>query len=100
MVVVVDITTVFPQEGDQYIMKVLICLGYSREMLLWLNRVQAFLQLLFSDILTVFEHKISPEILSRQLPGEAWLNMRWPNEQPTDLDFHLWRNAMSSICPS
>ena len=26
--------------------------------------------------------------------------MRWPVEHPTDLDMQLWKNAITSICPS
>jgi hypothetical protein len=26
--------------------------------------------------------------------------MRWPKEEPTDLDFLLWREAVEDICPS
>jgi hypothetical protein len=64
-VVVADFNADYPCEGDPFIMQVLIQSGYSKEMLLWLNRVQVSLQLLFmSDILTASGNKISPEILS------------------------------------
>ncbi len=70
-------------------------------MLIRLNRVRVALQLLFMlDILTAYNNKINPEILSQLTNEELWSNMRWPNEQPTELDYHLWRNTMISICPS
>ncbi len=53
-----------------------------------------------SDILTASGHKINLEVCSHCPPGKAWSSMRWPTEQPRDLDFLLWKNAMISICPS
>ena len=82
-------------------MQVLIQQYYPNDILLCLNCVQVYLQILFmSDILTASGHKINPEVLSHGPQLEAWSSMRWPTEQPTDLDFLLWRNAMISICPS
>ena len=70
-------------------------------MLIRLNRVRFALQLLFMlDILIVSGNKINPEILFQCPNEEEWSNMRWPNKQPTESDYHLWRNAMISICPS
>ncbi len=64
-VVVVDFKMVYPCEGNWFIMQVLIKLGYPKEMLLRLNRVQVSLQLLFiSDILSVSGNKINHKILS------------------------------------
>ncbi len=51
-VVVADHVIAFPREGDQFIMQVLLKQNYPNDILLCLNRVQAYLQLLFmSDIL-------------------------------------------------
>jgi hypothetical protein len=100
-VVVADHAIAFPQEGDRFIMQILLKQNYPNDILLCLYRVQVYLQLLFmSDILAVSGHKINPEVLSHQPPGKAWSSMRWPTEQPTDSDFLLWRNAMFYICPS
>ncbi len=98
---VVDFTTEFPHKGEQFVMQVLIPSGYPKEMLIRLNHVRVALQLLFmSDILTASSYKTYPEILSQCPNEEAWSDMRWPNKQPMDSDYHLWRNAMISICPS
>jgi hypothetical protein len=70
-------------------------------MLIRLNGVRDTLQLLFmSDILTASGNKINPVILSQRPNEEAWSDMRWPNKQLTESDYHLWRKAMISICPS
>ena len=100
-VVVADPTVVFLWEGNRFIMQVFIQQRYTKENLNQLNRVQISLQVLFmSGILTVAGHKVNPEVLSCQPPGDAWWNIWWPNEQPTELDFQLWRIAIQLICPS
>jgi hypothetical protein len=100
-VVGANIPTMYPREGNQFIMQVLIKMGYTNKMLLPLKRVWVFLQVLsMSDIFTASGHKINPEVLSRRTPDEAQSSMRWPTEQSTDLDLCLWRNAIISICPS
>ena len=100
-VVVAGLPTKYPCKGNQFIMQVLARSGYPQEMLLWLNHVWVALQLLFMlDILTASCNKINPEILSQHPNKEAWSDMRWLNEKPSDSDFQLWRNAMNSICPS
>jgi hypothetical protein len=100
-VIVADQRKEFPREGNQCIMQVLINAGYANKVLGRLNIVRVSLQLLFMlDILTVSGNKISIEILSYRPLGEAWSNMRWPNEHHTDSDMQLWRNAMLLICPS
>jgi hypothetical protein len=99
--VITDLTMEFPREGDQFIMQVLVRVGYTDEALSHLNRVRVSLQLLFKlDILTASGNKVNADILSRQPQGEAWSTMRWPNEHPTDSDMRLWRDTMISICPS
>jgi hypothetical protein len=95
----VDLT--LPREGDEFIMKVLVRNGFSNEALRRLNRVRVYQQLLFmSDVLTASGNKINSEVLSRRSEGEAWSNMTWPNENPTEMDFEMWRRAMLAICPS
>jgi hypothetical protein len=82
-------------------MQVLLRMGYDSEALLWLNRQWISLQLTFmSDILTASGNKINTKILSHHLLGEANSDMRWPQEQPTNSDMQLWKNAMVSICLS
>ena len=99
--VIGNINWVRPREGDEFIMQVLLHNGHTNDALRRLNRMRVCQQLLFmSDVLTASGNKINPEVLSRRPPGEAWSNMTWPNEHPTDLDFQMWHRAMLSICPS
>jgi hypothetical protein len=64
-VVVADLQLKYPREGDRFIMQVLIELGFTKDKLRILNRVQVSLQVLFlSDILTALGQKINPKILS------------------------------------
>ncbi len=59
--VVANLNQTFLHDGDQFIMQVLICSGFSNKMLLRLNRVRVCQQLLFmSDIFTVSENKNQP----------------------------------------
>jgi hypothetical protein len=82
-------------------MQVLARKGYNSDTLLWLNRVRISLQLLFmSDILTASGNIINTEILLRRLPEVSNLDMRWPQERPTNSDMQLQKNAILSICPS
>jgi hypothetical protein len=98
---VVDANQRYPQENNQFIMQVLIKSGYSGDMLKRLNCVRVLQQLLFmSDILTATGSKIDIEALTRRSEGETRLALRWPNEQPTQLDFQLWKNALQMICLS
>ncbi len=91
----------FPREGDDFIMQVILRVGYNFDKVKRINRVRVSMQVLFmSDILTASGHMIAPEILSPRPRGETRSNMRWPNEQPTSSDMTLWRNAMQAICPS
>ncbi len=91
----------FPWENDKFIMRVLIEKGYSGETLRRLNRVRVLQQALFmSDILTASGCKIDTEAMTRRCNGELRSSLRWPNEQPTDSDFVLWKTALQSICPA
>ena len=82
-------------------MKILSREGYSGEALQRLNKVRVSQQVLFLfDVLTASGGKVDPEVLLRRPKHEAWPSMRWPVEHPTDLDMQLWKNAITSICPS
>jgi hypothetical protein len=96
-----DFQLKYPREGDHFIMQVLIELRFTKDKLRILNQVQVSLQVLFLlDLLTASGQKINPEILSQCPPAKTWSKMRWPNKQPTEGNFQLWRSAMQAICPS
>ena len=99
--VVTDAGMVFLQEGNQFIMQVFFEKGYPWETLLRLNRVRVYWQVLFlSDIFTPSGNKIDTEIIVQPQVRRKQSQMRWPTEHPTKLDFQLWRNAMTALCPS
>jgi hypothetical protein len=82
-------------------MQVFIEKGYSREILLRLNRARVYWQALFVlDILTALGNKIDPEVLGQ--PNAHWKrsHLQWPTEHPTASDFQMWRDAIMAICPS
>jgi hypothetical protein len=91
----------FPRQGDKFLMLVCMECDHGREALIRLNRVRVHLQLIFlSDILSALGLRINPMVLQHQATGEFHLSMRCPKEEPTDLDFLLWRESVEDICPS
>jgi hypothetical protein len=99
--VIPDTGMAFPREGDQFIMQAFFKKGYSREILLRLNRVRIYLQALFiSDILTASGNKINTEMTAQSMTQRKQLRLRWPIEHPTGPDFQLWRDAVRALCPS
>ncbi len=75
--------------------------GHGREALIRLNRVRVHLQLIFlSNILFALGLRINPTVLQRQATGKFHSSMRWPKEEPTDLYFLLWWEAVEDTCPS
>jgi hypothetical protein len=99
--IIADGELVNPREGDRFLMQVLIERGYSREILLQLNRVRVYWQALFvSDILTASGNKIDPEVLGQPTTHRKRSHLRWPTEYPTASDFQTWRGAILALCPS
>ena len=96
-----DIYPHFLQDGNQFLMQVLLWPGYKGETLRRLNKVRISQQVLFlSDILTALGGRVDPNTLSRRPRLEAWSKMQWLVEQPSESDLQLWHNAIRSLCPS
>jgi hypothetical protein len=75
--------------------------GHSRDALRRLNRVRLHLQIIFlSDILSASGLRIDPSVLERRPQGVKRLTMQWPQEEPTDSNFDLWREAVEDISPT
>jgi len=90
-----------PRGGDRFLMQAFVEKGYSRDILLRLNRVRIYWQALFmSDILTASGNKIDPEVLVRPQVYRKRSHLRWPTEHPTASDFQTWRDAILTLCPS
>jgi hypothetical protein len=99
--VIADTGMAFPREGNRFIMQAFFEKGYSREILLRLNRVQIYLQALFiSDILTASGNKIDTEMIAQSMTQRKSSRLRWPIEHPTGPDFQLWRDTVRALCPS
>jgi hypothetical protein len=99
--IIADGELVNPREGDRFLMQVLIERGYSREILLQLNRVRLYWQALFvSDILTALGNKIDPEVLGQPTTHRKRSHLRLPTEYPTVSNFQTWRGAILALCPS
>jgi hypothetical protein len=99
--VIADTGMAFPREGNQFIMQAFFEKGYSREILLRLNRVRIYLQALFiSNILMASGNKIDTEMTAQSMTQRKRSRLRWPIEHPTGLDFQLWRDAVRALCPS
>ncbi len=96
-----DVSPHYPQDGDQFIMQVLLRAGYKGETLRHLNKVRISQQVLFlSDILTASGGRVDPTTLSHRPRLEARSKMRWPVEQPSESDLRLWHDAITSLCLS
>jgi hypothetical protein len=66
-----------------------------------LNRVRLHLQIIFlSNILLALGLRINPTVFQHREPGGNHSSIRWPREEPTELDFALWWEAVEDICPS
>ncbi len=88
--VIADTEMVFPREGDRFIIQAFFEKGYSRGILLRLNRVRIYWQALFlSDILTASGNKINTEMTAQRKIQRKRLRLRWPTEHPTESDFQL-----------
>ena len=90
-----------PRKGDRFLMQVFVEKGYSRSILLRLNRVRVFWKTLFVlDILTASGNKIDPEVLGRPQVSRRRSHLRRPTEHPDTSDFQTWRDAILALCPS
>ncbi len=91
----------FPQRGDKFLMLVFMDRGHSREALIWLNQVRLHLQIIFlSNTLLALGLRINPTVFQHQDPSVMHSTKKWPKEEPTEVDFELWREAMEDIFPS
>jgi hypothetical protein len=52
------------------------------------------------DILSALGQRINPTVLQRWKWGVNCSTKKWPREEPTELDFAYWQEAVEDICPS
>ena len=87
MVEVNNIELVMPREGDQWLMRLFMAVGFSKDQLLRLNRVRIYMQVLFlSDVLGANGKTLDPKYLKKRPDGENWSTIKFPQERPPRKD--------------
>jgi hypothetical protein len=94
-VTVHNLRSVFPQEGDNWLMTRLIAIGYRGNDLWTLNRVRKHQQVLFlSDILGAGGESLDKCYLQKQRGTERWSTMKFPRNVVTEVEMHLWHRQL------
>ena len=100
MVELNDVKIALPRYGDQWLMRLLIRLGYTSQELERLNRVRISFQVLFlSDILGASGHLLDEKYLRRREVGNKWPTYNFPKEKPPNKDINLWQTALRRLVP-
>ena len=93
-----NLCSVFPQEGDGWLLARLIAIGYSNDVLWMLNRVRKHQQVLFlSDILGAGEESLNKRYLRNRQETDCWSTMKSPWEVVTEVEMHLWHMAITQV---
>lgn len=101
MVEFTDVPIEMTREGDQWLMRLFVELGFSPADLKRLNRVRLFQQVVFlSDVLGASGKVLDERYLKRRPAGERWSTLRFPNERPPRKDFQLWAEALQLVAPA
>ncbi len=97
-VMVHNLRSVFPREGDDWLMARLITIGYRGNDLQTLNRVRKQQQvLLLSDILRARGESLDKRYLQKRRGTERWSTIKFPREVMTEVEMHLWRTAITQV---
>ena len=97
-VTVHNLQSIFPQDGDDWLMARFIRLGYGAEDLLILNRVRKHQQVLFlSDILGAGGELLDKQYFQKWQDADPWSMMRFPREMMTEVEMHLWRTTNTQV---
>jgi hypothetical protein len=97
-VMVHNLRSVFPQEGDDWLMARLIAIGCRGNDLQTLNRVRKHQQVLFlSNILGAGGVSLDKRYLQKQRGTECWSTMKFPREVVTEVEMHLWHMAITQV---
>ncbi len=99
--VIADTGITHPREGDQFIMQAFFERGYPQDILSRLNQVRILWQALFlSDIFAVSGQILDQEVVGQHNSQRNRSQLQRPLKHPTELDFQLWKDAVSALCPS
>ena len=93
-----NLPSVFPRDGDDWLMAQFIAAGYNGIELLILNRVRKHQQVLFlSDILGASGCLVEKKYLQKQRQGEQWSSTKFPPEVVTEAEISLWQRAIVQV---
>jgi hypothetical protein len=83
------------REQDEWIMPMLVRLGYTAPELLQLNRVRVHQEVLFlSDVMDARGTVIDKCYEQTRTNGEKWSRFSFPWQSPPKKDFRLWRHTL------
>ena len=86
-----DVKIAFPRLGDQWLMRLLIRLGYNSQELERLNRVRISSQVLFLlDILGASGKLLDTKYFRHREAEDKWSDYNFPWEKPPNKDVNLW----------
>jgi hypothetical protein len=95
-VMVHNLRSVSPWEGDDWLMARLIAIGYRSDDLQTLNRVRKHQKVLYlSDILGAGGESLDKRYLQKRRGTERWSTMKFPWEVDTEVEMHLWCTAIT-----
>ncbi len=87
-----------PREWDEWIMPMLVQLGYTALELLRLNQVKVHQEVLFlSDVMDARGTVINKCYEHMRTNGEKWSRFSFPWQSPLKKDFWLWRQALLQL---
>ncbi len=97
-VMVHNLRSVFPWEGDNWLMARLIAIGYRGDDLRTLNKVRKHQQVLFlSNILGSGDESLDKCYLQKRQGTKRWSTMEFLWEVVTEVEMHLWRTAITQV---
>jgi hypothetical protein len=87
-----------PRERDEWIMPMLVRLGYTATELLRLNWVRVHQKVLFlSDVMDARGTVINKRYEKMHTNGEKWSRFSFPWQFPPKKDFWLWRHTLLQL---
>jgi hypothetical protein len=95
-----ELALVTPRENNGWIMLAFVGLGFTDDELIGLNRAWCHQQVIFtSDVFNASGRALDRQYLERQQAGEVWSTLLFPLEQPSVMDFRLWKSALYLLAP-
>ncbi len=93
-----NLSSSFPQEGNNWLMARFITMGCIAAELLILNQVRKHQQVLFLfDIIGAEGGSLDKRYLSKRPQGERWSSMKFPCEVVIETEMGLWRRAVLQV---